>query len=54
MRDTRCSGSARGTSPQIAGLPVPGARSNGPSSGRSRSARIPVPRPTRFRPAPVR
>jgi len=50
MRDTRCSGSARGTSPQIAGLPVPGARSNGPSSA------VAAPLVSRFpgRPGPVR
>jgi len=52
MRDTRCSKSARGTSPQIAGLPGPGAGSGRPSTSGSRSARRRLPgRPARARPA---
>src|SRR6202035_5867 len=52
MRDTRCRESSRGTSPQIAGLPVPRAQPIGRSPGRSRSAGSPVRRPTRSHPAP--
>src|SRR6202046_5893849 len=50
MRDTPCSKSARGTSPQIAGLPLTGRGIQGPSAGPS------LPASSRFpgRPGPAR
>src|SRR5580704_4228320 len=50
MRDTPGSKSARSTSPQIAGLPLPGRGIHGPSAGPSYSARSRFP----GRPGPAR